>query len=32
MEESGPNYDQKFVCLDIPRQNISNKVKKPIKI
>ena len=32
LEETGPNYGQKFVCSDNPGQNIWHKVKKSSKI
>ena len=28
LEEIGPSYDQNFVCLEISKQNILNKIKK----
>ena len=32
LKEAAPSYDQKFVCLENPGQNIWNKVDKSSKI
>ena len=32
LKDTVPSYDQKFVCLEVPRQNICYKVKKSRKI
>ena len=31
LEETGPSYDQKFVCGDNSGQKVWNKIKEPSK-